>query len=173
MSHASRIEECSSCFSVERCCDEQMSYAPRIEASSFCFSVERCRDGDEAVDDSDAASDSLIAGKFHSSGDYELAMKTASVICPTQPRPLAIFLRSLSLQFLMHPVWPMQRNNWRRAVMMSNGFREFALALGILESVMKPVLFNEVWHTSLGKPCAGRDPFDRHFLRSIDIFSVR
>ena len=51
----------------------------------------------------------------------------------------------------MHPVWPMQRNNWRRAVMMSNGFKEFALALGILESVIKPVLFNEVWHASLGK----------------------
>merc|ERR1712212_135571 len=55
-------------------------------------------------------------------------------------------------QFLMHPVWPMQRNNWRRAVMMSNGFKEFALALGILESVIKPVLFNEVWHASLGHP---------------------
>merc|ERR1712208_256644 len=39
-------------------------------------------------------------------------------------------------KFLMHPVWPMQRNNWRRAVMMSNGFKEFALALGILESVI-------------------------------------
>ena len=69
-------------------------------------------------------------------------------------RTLQDFSSTPHPQFFMHPVWPMQRNNWRRAVTMSNGFREFALALGILESVMKPVLFNEVWHTSLGKLCA-------------------
>ena len=55
---------------------------------------------------------------------------------------------------------------------MSNGFREFALALGILESVMKPVLFNEVWHTSLGKLCPSRDSIDNFLLLRDIVFIV-
>ncbi|GAB6020776.1 hypothetical protein CHUAL_003435 [Chamberlinius hualienensis] len=51
---------------------------------------------------------------------------------------------------LLHPNWGLHRTNWLKAVNSCTTSRDFALALVILEACMKPVLFNPVWHDSLG-----------------------
>ena len=51
----------------------------------------------------------------------------------------------------LHPNWSIHRQNWQKAVHMCQTAQDFALALAILETCMKPVLFNPVWHESLGK----------------------
>lgn len=50
----------------------------------------------------------------------------------------------------MHPVWPIQRSTWVRAVHMATTPVEFAAALCFLESLIKPVCFLPVWNDSLG-----------------------
>ena len=49
------------------------------------------------------------------------------------------------------PSWPIHRQNWMKAVHMCNKPEDFALALTIFEACLKPVVFNHVWHESLGK----------------------
>uniref|UniRef100_A0ABM0MW96 Nucleosome-remodeling factor subunit BPTF-like n=1 Tax=Saccoglossus kowalevskii TaxID=10224 RepID=A0ABM0MW96_SACKO len=50
----------------------------------------------------------------------------------------------------LHSNWTIHRNNWVKAVHMCSTAREFSLALAILESAIKPVIFNPVWNDSLG-----------------------
>lgn len=59
------------------------------------------------------------------------------------------FEGSLEIPFL-HPNWPLHRQNWLRAVNVCENAKDFALALRILESSIKPVLFNPVWNDSIG-----------------------
>lgn len=51
----------------------------------------------------------------------------------------------------LHPNWSIHRSNWQKAVHMCQSPQDFALALAILEACMKPVIFNPVWHESLGE----------------------
>ena len=51
----------------------------------------------------------------------------------------------------LHSNWPANRQNWVKAVHMCQTPKDFALAISILEACMKPVLFNPVWHESLGR----------------------
>lgn len=60
---------------------------------------------------------------------------------------------SLESQFsapFLHPNWTLHRPNWLKAVNMCSNAKDFALAISILESSMKPVLFNPIWLESLG-----------------------
>ncbi|CAH1794354.1 unnamed protein product, partial [Owenia fusiformis] len=50
----------------------------------------------------------------------------------------------------MHPNWPERRRSWVNAVHNCTTARDFALALVILESCIKPCVFNSVWHDNLG-----------------------
>jgi nucleosome-remodeling factor subunit BPTF len=50
----------------------------------------------------------------------------------------------------LHTNWPLHRANWLKAVNMCQTPRDFAFALAMLESCIKPVLFNNVWHDALG-----------------------
>ena len=51
----------------------------------------------------------------------------------------------------MHSNWPGSRQNWIKAVHMCNTPHDFALALAIIETCIKPIVFNHVWHEALGK----------------------
>ena len=51
----------------------------------------------------------------------------------------------------LHPNWKASRQQWIKAVHMCQSPREFAMALSILESCMKPVVFNPVWNEALGE----------------------
>jgi len=51
----------------------------------------------------------------------------------------------------LHPNWSLHRQNWLKAVHLCSKPRGFALVLLTLESCIKPVLFNHVWHDSLGE----------------------
>jgi len=50
----------------------------------------------------------------------------------------------------MHPIWPLQRSTWIRAVHMATTPVEFGAALIFLESLIKPVCFIPVWQDALG-----------------------
>lgn len=52
---------------------------------------------------------------------------------------------------LLHPNWPLHRQSWANALQMCRTPSDFGLALSILESCMKPVIFNPVWTEALGK----------------------
>ncbi|CAC5424118.1 BPTF [Mytilus coruscus] len=51
---------------------------------------------------------------------------------------------------LLHPNWPLHRQSWANAVQLCRTPSDFGLALSILESCMKPVVFNPVWTEALG-----------------------
>ncbi|VDI43251.1 nucleosome-remodeling factor subunit BPTF [Mytilus galloprovincialis] len=51
---------------------------------------------------------------------------------------------------LLHPNWPLHRQSWANAVQLCRTPSDFGLALSILESCMKPVIFNPVWTEALG-----------------------
>ncbi|XP_074602431.1 nucleosome-remodeling factor subunit NURF301-like [Brevipalpus obovatus] len=57
----------------------------------------------------------------------------------------------------MHPNWSLHRQNWLKAVSMCSQPIDFALAMSILESSMKPVLFHPVWNESLGHTICDRN----------------
>lgn len=65
-------------------------------------------------------------------------------------RQALLYLETQFTQTFMHPNWNLHRNNWVKAVSMCSEPKEFSLALYILESSMKPVLFNPAWHDTLG-----------------------
>lgn len=71
-------------------------------------------------------------------------------VCVTVLRQTIIQLESQLSAPYLHPNWPVHRQNWLKAVNMCSNAKDFALALCILESSMKPVLFNPVWLESLG-----------------------
>ena len=50
----------------------------------------------------------------------------------------------------MHPAWSSFRAGWERYVETCSHTQQFASALSKLELVIKPVLFNQSWHDSLG-----------------------
>ncbi|XP_048576210.1 nucleosome-remodeling factor subunit BPTF isoform X2 [Nematostella vectensis] len=50
----------------------------------------------------------------------------------------------------MHPVWPLQRSTWVRAVHISEKPLEFAAALSFLETLIKPVCFIPAWTEAHG-----------------------
>lgn len=50
----------------------------------------------------------------------------------------------------MHPIWPLQRSTWIRAVHMASTPVEFGAVLIFLESLIKPVCFIPVWQDALG-----------------------
>lgn len=50
----------------------------------------------------------------------------------------------------LHPNWSQNSGRWQRAVGFCSSASEFGLALMIFETCMKPLLFNNVWHESLG-----------------------
>ena len=65
-------------------------------------------------------------------------------------RQTIIFLEQQLPPSLLHPNWPVHRENWEKAVKMCSTAKDFSLALCILESSMKPVMFNLVWWETLG-----------------------
>lgn len=71
-------------------------------------------------------------------------------LCITTLRQTMLQLENNVPSSIMHPNWAIHRNNWLKAVNMSNTANNFSLALNILESVLKPVLFNPVWSDALG-----------------------
>ncbi|GFR88529.1 nucleosome-remodeling factor subunit BPTF-like, partial [Elysia marginata] len=50
----------------------------------------------------------------------------------------------------LHINWPNHRQNWQKVVQMSQSPRDFALALAVLESCIKPCVMNSVWFEALG-----------------------
>ena len=62
----------------------------------------------------------------------------------------------------LHSNWHLHKSNWLKAVNMCQTPRDFSFALSMLESCIKPVLFNNVWHDALGKFT------DRKLLFSLD-----
>ncbi|RUS79321.1 hypothetical protein EGW08_012906 [Elysia chlorotica] len=50
----------------------------------------------------------------------------------------------------LHINWPNHRQNWQKVVQMCQTPRDFALALAVLESSIKPCVMNPVWFESLG-----------------------
>jgi len=67
------------------------------------------------------------------------------------------FLRlesSLPAAFL-HSAWRSRFHcdRWMRVVRLCTTPREFALALSILVTCMKPVVFRSIWHDAIGKIC--------------------
>ncbi|XP_046913050.2 nucleosome-remodeling factor subunit NURF301 E(bx) [Dermatophagoides farinae] len=89
---------------------------------------------------------------------YNQVITAAPVTTAHGPKPMLInTLRQALLQFelnfpnpLMHSNWKRHRDNWIKAVKICSEPREFGLALYILESSMKPVLFNNAWNDLLG-----------------------
>lgn len=51
----------------------------------------------------------------------------------------------------LHPNWPQHRARWTKLVNAALRPEEFANVLAMLESSLKPVVFNQVWHEALGK----------------------
>ena len=95
-----------------------------------------------------------LSHKFSLTSASEL--KWNGVLCGTRSlfvttlRQTILQLESqLSVPFL-HQNWPLHRPNWLKAVNMCSNAKDFALALCILESSMKPVLFNPSWLEALG-----------------------
>lgn len=87
------------------------------------------------------------AGEFKWSGSvYGLR-----ALCVSTLRQTIIHLESCVPSSFLHHNWPLHRENWIKAVNMCTVASDFALALGILEASIKPVLFNHVWHDSLGR----------------------
>ena len=50
----------------------------------------------------------------------------------------------------MHPLWPVQRSTWVRAVHLSKTPQEFAAALSFLESCVRPICYLPVWNDAVG-----------------------
>ena len=51
----------------------------------------------------------------------------------------------------LHINWPNHRQSWQKVVQMCQSPRDFALALAVLESCIKPCVMNPVWFEALGK----------------------
>ncbi|XP_054160935.1 nucleosome-remodeling factor subunit BPTF-like [Oppia nitens] len=83
---------------------------------------------------------------------------TRSIIVTTLRQTILQLESQLSVPFL-HQNWPLHRPNWLKAVNMCSNAKDFALALCILESSMKPVLFNPSWLEALGFTCLNRTTF--------------
>jgi len=52
---------------------------------------------------------------------------------------------------LMHPNWHILRKPWISAVGTCLAPKDFAKTLVVLQTCIKPVVFNTVWHEQLGK----------------------
>lgn len=65
-------------------------------------------------------------------------------------RQTLLHIESNLSQSFMHPNWKLHREKWHKAITMCKEPQEFGLALYILESSMKPVLFVNFWRESLG-----------------------
>lgn len=50
----------------------------------------------------------------------------------------------------MHPMWPVQRSTWVKAVHMSKTAAEFASVLSFFEGFVKPVVMRSVWRDAVG-----------------------
>ena len=50
----------------------------------------------------------------------------------------------------MHPMWPVQRSTWVKAVHMSKSAPEFASVLAFFEGFIKPVVMRGVWNDAVG-----------------------
>ena len=50
----------------------------------------------------------------------------------------------------MHPMWPVQRSTWVKAVHMSKTAPEFASVLSFFEGFVKPVVMRNVWSDAVG-----------------------
>ena len=50
----------------------------------------------------------------------------------------------------MHPMWPVQRSTWVKAVHLSKTAPEFASVLSFFESFVKPVVMRNVWNDAVG-----------------------
>ena len=50
----------------------------------------------------------------------------------------------------MHPMWPVQRSTWVKAVHMSKTAPEFASVLSFFEGFIKPVVMRGVWNDAVG-----------------------
>ncbi|RWS27535.1 nucleosome-remodeling factor subunit BPTF-like protein, partial [Leptotrombidium deliense] len=65
-------------------------------------------------------------------------------------RSTLLHLESLIFAPFLHPNWGLHKQNWIKAVQMCCNTKDFLLALMILESSLKPCLFNAIWNESLG-----------------------
>lgn len=94
------------------------------------------------------------ASEFKWQGPIYGAMKPT--IQNTLRNTLVHFENQFAAPF-MHPNWSLHRKNWLKAVSMCSQPIDFALALAILESSMKPVLFNPIWNEALGHTLLDRN----------------
>ncbi|CAG2105775.1 unnamed protein product [Medioppia subpectinata] len=83
---------------------------------------------------------------------------TRNLIIATLRQTILQLEGQISVPFL-HQNWPLHRPNWLKAVNMCSNAKDFALALCILESSMKPVLFNPAWLEAMGFTCLHRTTF--------------
>ena len=51
---------------------------------------------------------------------------------------------------LIHSNWTAHREKWEKAVRMCSSHKDFSLALCVLESCLKPVVFNQQWNEAIG-----------------------
>lgn len=51
---------------------------------------------------------------------------------------------------LLHPNWVLHRARWMKLVNTCSQPCEFGVVLATFEAVVKPVVFNQVWHEALG-----------------------
>ncbi|XP_042904894.1 nucleosome-remodeling factor subunit BPTF [Parasteatoda tepidariorum] len=87
-----------------------------------------------------AASEFKWQGTTHGGRDFTVATLRQAILQLENNIPA----------YLLHAYWTIHRSNWLKAVNKCTLPKEFALALSILEAVMKPVLFTTVWNDSLG-----------------------
>ena len=59
-------------------------------------------------------------------------------------------LENLVPSAFMHPLWPLQRSTWVKAVHMSKTSGDFAASLSFLESFIRPICFLPVWNDAAG-----------------------
>ena len=71
------------------------------------------------------------------------------VILNTLRFTIANLENSIASSF-MHPSWPTQRTTWVKAVHLSKRPQEFAAALSVLESSIRPICYLSVWNDAVG-----------------------
>ena len=94
------------------------------------------------------------ASEFKWQGPTLGSLKTT---IPNTLRQTLVHFEGLLVASFMHPNWSLHRQNWLKAVSMCTQPKDFALALSILESSIKPVLFNPAWNESLGHTILDRN----------------
>lgn len=84
-------------------------------------------------------------------------------------RATLLQLHSQILATFMHPNWTLMRKPWIAAVNACVSPRDLGRALSVLAACIRPVVFNAVWHDSLGHIRLQRQTaFDREEKKKVD-----